>query len=190
MSDVSYVGSEVQEAEGYLQPRLYKITALCARCGNEFHWTAKTPGGKDRPCPRKACREAVKQEEIMAAAEKIAGVLEHGAPAVIGRNPYVKAADMTAEQVMTDYKMTDLRDNMQPGEMAAPKLPAPMQRAADGFFGGAHAKSVAGGMNAKKMEAIGKRAIAGAFRSSAVNPAELVGGSPTAPTFRSVGKAT
>lgn len=189
MSDVAYVGAEVQPAEGYLQPRLYKITCLCQRCGEEFSWKAKTPGGKDRPCPRRACREAIRQEEIQAAAEKLAGILEHGPPAVVGRNPYVKAADKTADMVMTDYGMTDLKDNIREGEAMAPKLPKPMQAAADGFFGGGAVKESWGAQRQKaRLARIGAQAIAGAYKDSAINPSALVGGTPTQPSFRSVGK--
>jgi hypothetical protein len=184
--DVNYLGAEVQEAEGYLQPRLYKIYAVCNRCHNEFSWTAKTPGGKDRPCPRKACKEAIRQEEIEEAARKFAGILEQGPPAVIGRNNMVKAVDQTAEMVMQDFKMTDLRDNIKPGESMAPKLAAPLQKAADGFFGGGAVKD--NHRLKSRMARLGAQAIAGSFKDSAINPAALVGGPNGGPAFRSIGK--
>lgn len=47
-----------------------------------------------------------------------------------------KAIDITAETVMQDYKMTDLRSDVRQGENMAPKLAPKLQAQADSFFGG------------------------------------------------------
>jgi len=177
VSDTSYVGSEVLPSEGYLQPRMYLITCVCDRCGNEFSWKAKTPGGKDRPCPRKACKDAIHEERVMREAQNLARMLdEQRAPGHIGDKVIVKAIDATAGMVMKDYGLTDLKDNIRPGESMAPKLPGPMQQAADNMFSPQKALEGRAGLNSRQAKLLGRRAMAGAFRNMAVSPASVVRG--------------
>lgn len=58
------------------------------------------------------------------------------APNPISAESRVKngAVDSTAEIIMQDYKMTDLRDDARMGETSTPKLAPKMQAAADNFF--------------------------------------------------------
>lgn len=69
----------------------------------------------------------------------------------------IKALDTTAKMTMETYGMSDinLNSNMRPGDSCAPKLPPAQQQAANNFFNG-------GGIH--NANAIGKRAIAGAYR--------------------------
>ena len=91
------------------------------------------------------------------------------APA-IGGSTIVRAIDHTAQIVMEDHKLTDLKDNVREGETMAPKLPAPMQQAADTFFDPKNNPQIAANPRRKAyLENLGKRAIAGAFRSTALD---------------------
>jgi len=141
MSDTDYLGSERMEPEGYLKPTRYKIKARCERCGKVFSWIDTTPGGKNRPCPNPICIEARIAEEVAAATAKMAKMLEEQrAPAVIGQSNVVKAVDATAEIVMRDHGLTDLKDNIRQGDIMAPSLKGKgangvaLQQAADAFF--------------------------------------------------------
>ena len=174
--DVSHVGSEVMAPDGYLQPRRYKITAFCERCETQFSWITTKMDGKTRACPKKACKEAALEEEIERRARNMARILETQIPpGHIGDKPGVRAIDKTAEVVMTDYGLTDLKDNIREGESMAPKLPAPQQKAADGFFGNGSANPGQMSAQARRLQA---RAIAGAYRGFAVNPKITAAGQP------------
>jgi hypothetical protein len=189
MTDTSYLGSEVMDAEGPFEPRMYRITCECQRCGREFSWTAKTPGGKDRPCPRKACKTMARKEQVQREAENLAKIiLEQRAPGHIGDKVIVKAIDQTAEVVMKDYGMTDLKDNIRAGESMAPKLPPAQQQAADNMFSPRKAMEGRGGMNSRQAELLGRRAIAGAYRGMALNPASVVPGKAGEPALHMVRK--
>ena len=96
-------------------------------------------------------------------------------PGHIGDSVIVKAVDATAQIVMEDHKMTDLQDNLRTGDVAAPKLPPAQQKLADGFFGG-QAVAERNGVSSGQMQALGRRAMAGAFRNMSVNPQIAVPG--------------
>ena len=175
---MSEVGQELMEPDqdtpAFLQKRRYRITYQCARCGHEWSRVTSKLDGKDPPCPVAACREGAMEEEIMRRAEKLAQMLaEQRAPAQIGNNVQTKAIDETARIVMADHNLTDLKDNIRPGESMAPRLPPAQQAAADGFFS---AGAAAGSKQAKMLNRLGQRAISGAFRSTALNPTALIGG--------------
>lgn len=103
----------------------------CRRCGHRFrHITKFQPELDDPtpPCPNLACGEA---------SDPIGMDLSlNTAPASIGGNIHVKAVDETARIVMEEHGMTDLRDDVRPGETMAPKLHPQLQAKADNFFGG------------------------------------------------------
>ena len=58
------------------------------------------------------------------------------APAV-GGSAITKAVDATAQIVMEDHHMTNLQDNLRPGDTMAPKLHPVLQQQADNMFSGA-----------------------------------------------------
>ncbi len=107
---------------------------------------------------------------------------EQKAPAHIGANNVVKAVDATADIVMQDYKLTDLKDNVRTGESVAPKLPPHQQVLADNMFGGGKSDmqirdpstGQTRSIQAGRMAALGRRAIAGAFRGMAVAPNAVI----------------
>jgi hypothetical protein len=176
MSDTSYVGSETLPPDQYLGPRRFRIVCVCHECGEEYSWITTKPGGKDRPCPVKACKEAVLEREVERRAENLAKMLlEQRAPGHIGDNAQVRAIDKTAEIVMQDHGMTDLKDNIRTGEAMAPKLPPAMQAASDNFFTANPLKDR--GVGSRQAELIKRRALAGAYRGMAVSP-QVVGGTP------------
>jgi transcription elongation factor Elf1 len=82
----------------------------------------------------------------------------------------IKAVDIVAEEAMKSYGMTDLNmgSNMKPGDTCAPKLPPAQQQMADNFFNQGKNPSLKG-MN---LGAMGKRAIAGAYRDP-TNPVAM-----------------
>ena len=92
-------------------------------------------------------------------------------PSQIGNKIVVKAVDETAKIVMEDYNMTNLKDNIRHGESVAPKLPGQQQALADNYFGGGGLR--AAGISSKQAQALGRRAIAGAFRNTALNPGSI-----------------
>lgn len=153
---------------GYLQPRRYRIWARCNICGQEYNWETEKLSSKNRPCPALDCVEMLKAERAEKSRIRREKMLnERRGPATIGDKVIVKAVDKTAEIVMQDYGMTDLRDNIRQGDPVAPKLPPAQQQKADNFFGTGSVKSSQG---ARQAELLRRRALAGAFRGMAVNP--------------------
>jgi hypothetical protein len=124
------------------------------------------------PCP--LCSKMIKKrdEEIMGTPPLphmgMDSIIESGqAPGIVGANNQVKAIDLTAEIVMKDHNMTNLRTDIRAGEAMAPRLPPAQQKAADNFF-----NPGAGLQNKQariKMQRLGQRAINGAFRHHAVD---------------------
>ena len=184
MADTEYVGLQPLPADGYLQPRKYRITCRCMQCYEEYTWETTKLTKRDKPCPNPICKEALRIKKAAQQAKNFAAILEHGPPALTGNNNMVKAVDTTADIVMRDHGLTDLKDNIRPGESMAPKLPKPMQDAADNFFGGGNIKSME---QNRRFQNLGARAIAGAFRGNAVNPNQVLGRKPGESALTHVG---
>jgi len=164
-----YLGYENVEDDGYLAPKKFRISYRCDLCGHEYKRTYKAIPKNDPPCPSKACSTKQEMESLKKQIENLTRMVAEGAaPAQTGKNVRVKAVDQTAQIVMEDYNMTDLKDNIRPGENVAPKLPGVQQQMADNYFGGGSMK--AAGMSKKQTELLGRRAIAGAYRNMAVAP--------------------
>ena len=116
--------AEVLPADRYLGPVRYRNTYVCDLCGHSWTRTTEKTPKKDPPCPNKACIEARYQADVLKAAENMARIFaEQRAPGHIGDNPRVHAIDRTAEIVMEDHGMTDLKDNLREGETMVPPLP-------------------------------------------------------------------
>ncbi|MDE2096580.1 MAG: hypothetical protein KGL39_04980 [Patescibacteria group bacterium] len=169
--DVKAVESEWVQ-EGFMEPKKKRITFECAKCGHVFTRTFKAEPKHDPKCPSKTCGDSDRIADMQRQIANLTAMLADGrGPAHIGDNVKVKAVDKTAEIVMADHKLTDLRDGVRPGETMAPKLPVPMQNAADNFFsGGAKALGTGDTMRSRQMKALGQRALAGAFRQGAIAP--------------------
>jgi hypothetical protein len=175
MSDTEALPMEHVEPEGFLQPRRYKHSFRCTRCGHEYSRVSTKVNIPDVPCPKIKCKVAIEVEAKMLADERLAIMLEEQrAPGQLVKGPMTKVIDQTSEMVMKDYGLTNLNDNMREGDIAAPKLPPAQQRAADSFFSGAEVARAAGGARLQaKVNAMGRQAIAGAYRSSAINPGAM-----------------
>jgi hypothetical protein len=181
---MEYLGHEREEQEGYHAPSRLRIHYRCLRCGHEYSRIAKSLSVPDAPCPLKACKAI----EAARAAENIARVVEsRTAPGIIGDKPIVGVIDSVATQVMEDYKMTNLRDDVRMGETMAPKLPGKMQQAADNYFAPGAGLT---GMNPKQAQLIAKRALSGAYRSMAVAPMDVFPGQPGESALRRIGTST
>jgi hypothetical protein len=188
----AYVGSDLVDSEDFMAPRRVRVSYRCEACGHSWSRVYKATPKSDPPCPNKACAQTREMAELKRQVANLTAMLSEGrAPATIGASIIVKAVDETARIVMEDHNMTNLRDGVRHGESIAPALPPEQQKAADNFFGGADAKA---GLNMqghsirrKQMEALGRRAIGGAFRASAINPTELVGGKRGERPLRSIG---
>jgi hypothetical protein len=182
-----HTATDYLEPDGYLQPRRYREHFRCNLCGNEYSRVTTKPGRKPPSCPDAACK--VQREEIARerAQERVAAMIEEGRPpAHIGDKPIVKAVDQTAQIVMKDHGLTDLRDNIREGEIAAPKLPAAQQRAADSFFSGSEVARMAGPRFKNRMDMLGRRAMAGAFKQMALNPKAILPQQQGEPALRLV----
>lgn len=177
MADETYLGSETIPGDGLYEKPSYRVFCSCDRCGVEFSYVTTRLTEKNRACPRRACKTAAHKEEVMREAHNIAQMLEEQRPpGHIGESVVVKAVDETAKIVMQDYGMTNLQDNIRTGDAIAPKLPGPMQKAADGFFDGGAVKGRANIRSEKQAQLMGRRAIAGAFRGMAVHPGQVFTG--------------
>lgn len=157
------------EPEQYLGPKRYKYHYRCEACGHEYSKICTSVPKVDPKCPNKSCSDKAKLAEQEREIANLKRMLESGqAPVQIGHKTVVKAIDETASIVMQDYGLTNLRDNVGPGEAVAPKLPPAQQAAADGYFnGGAMKRS---GITSAQANLLGRRAMAGAFRNMAVPP--------------------
>jgi hypothetical protein len=156
--------SEWVEPETPFEKKRKRITYQCPRCEHVYVRIFAAEPKRDPPCPNKHCVDLQQMKDLQRQVANLTRMLEEGRPpAHIGENVRVKAIDETAKIVMEDNKLTDLRDNIRPGETAVQKLPPKLQNAADGFFGGS--KTVIGqpnrGGNAvqRRLEAMGRRAM-------------------------------
>jgi hypothetical protein len=171
-----HVDTTTLPAESFLGAKRFRVTCLCKRCGKTFRYTTAKITDTDRPCPKKACKQAAHSEQVMREAENLSRMIEsQRPPGHIGEKISVKAVDETAKIVMEDHHLTDLKDNIRTGEAMAPKLPGDQQRLADGFFGGEAVRERVG-LPKKQMDLLGRRAMAGAYRNMSVNPMAAVPG--------------
>lgn len=162
----------------------YKITFKCHdfECGQEFVKITTNPKMEDAKCP--ACKKrreqhrmyrvgdgAVSDEEAYRTLNPTPQIpprlMEDGKPVPsisIGGSVQGKAIDSTAEIIMQDYKMTDLRDDARTGETAAPKLPPAMQQQVDTFF--TPKKNPGIPFNAQQL---GRAAMRGAYKNNSAD---------------------
>jgi hypothetical protein len=135
--ETEYLGRTAVEGDGYMEADRYKVHCRCLRCGRKYTRFIERISDPDPPCPYKACQKAIAREKAEKETRHVEAMIETGeTPGHVGANNRVKAIDATAEIVMQDYGMTDLKDNTRQGESMAPQL-TPRQRAMDkDFWGG------------------------------------------------------
>ena len=152
----------------------YRVLYRCGDCKKEFYKirTENTLNRKAPSCPNTKCRKASRIKFKSARdMENLPAPIVGGTPDNPGKAPGIggsisaKALDRTAEMVMQDYGMTNLKDNLKAGESGAPKLPPAQQQMADNFFGGGNMKKL-GRAVAPAVE----RALSGKALQGAVNP--------------------
>lgn len=108
----------------------FQVTIRCQECHHRYKRVLAAEDESalaavaDPPCPR--CSAAAR-------APKPFDFASRKAPGV-GGSLTARAVDTTAEIVMQDYGMTDLRSDVREGESAAPKLAPRLQAAADNMF--------------------------------------------------------
>lgn len=182
MSETTYEGYEAVEPETQFERKRYRFNYTCDRCGHSFSKTGFAAPKRDPDCPNPSCVEVAEISAMKIEMANLRRMLEEQkTPGIVGANNTVKAIDYTANGVMEDFGMTNLKDNIREGEGVAPNLPPVQQAQADNYFG-AHkdTKAVDFGTNrprtvrAKQMEMLGKRAIAGSFAKMAVGPMAVI----------------
>jgi hypothetical protein len=156
----------------------YQLVLKCKSCKHRYKRIVSLDADErieDYPDP--ACPKCAKRSMRADAYETASSPLEHGgmdaivesgrAPGIVGANSMVKAIDQTAEIVMQDYKLSNLKDNVRPGEAMAPRLPQEQQKKADEFFG---PKPGAGNKRQQAyMQRMMRKAIGGAYRTNALD---------------------
>lgn len=156
----------------------YKITYRCQRCGGKFSKLVSNPDTAKLKCQNMDCRHVQKNIGL----DLSAGT----SPGIVGASNVVKAVDETARIVMEDYGLSNLKDNLREGDSAAPSLPPQQQALADGFFNGKNTRNRMG-ISSRQAEMIKRRAIAGAYRGSALDVKSVLPDNRVA--LRPVGKA-
>ena len=182
--DTRHVSTETIPSESYLEPRRYRVSFCCERCGKEFQRVYRSIPKKDPRCPNPHCVEVYVIAEQKREIDNLKRMLDTGqGPAHVGANTQVRAVDATADIVMQDYGLTNLKDNIRAGEAVAPSLPPAQQKAADNYFGGGsgnvRVQSLMPGQPSRTIQAahlnrLGQRAMAGAFRHHSVSPLAVV----------------
>lgn len=144
----------------------FKVTIRCQVCQHRYERVmvaedeATLERIKDPPCPQ--CKRAQRVRKA---------VFNGKAPAVIGASIVVRAIDQTAEIVMQDHKLTDLRSDVREGETAAPKLAPRLQAMADNMFARPKRGNPSAGLFGLSTQAVMTAAVNGRFNTpDTVNP--------------------
>jgi hypothetical protein len=183
MHETDVVSAEWVDPDRYLGPRMKKITFECGKCGHLWTRSFKAEPKNNPPCPNKSCAHKTELDDLKRQLVNLQAMIESGQPpGHVGANIRVKAIDETAEIVMHDHKLTNLKDNIRQGETMAPPLPAAQQKQADNLFSAAKGGAVPvigrsasrNTVPAKWLQHIGTRAITGAYRNNSVGPTSVL----------------
>jgi hypothetical protein len=176
----------------------YIIRCRCTHfgCGHIYKWTVDAENREavdklpNKPCPKCAPKKAKKTKrkpkverrdayEVASspiAHDGIDGVIEaQRAPGINGANVTVRAIDETANIVMSDYGLSDLKTNTRAGDTMAPDLTPRQRQMNANFWGGKR------GQKPMMDQAAGKQmvqqAMAGQFLAgNAGTPTDAVSG--------------
>jgi hypothetical protein len=148
----------------------FQLTIRCTICGTRYKGVVKVPDEAaldllpDPPCP--TCKRKARRKKF--------DYVSQVAPAVVG-SLRVRAVDQTAEIVMTDHQMTDLRSDVREGETMAPKLPPRLQAMADNMFARPRQqRQQRGGIFDLPPRAVMQAAVSGRFNTrDTVNPVAI-----------------
>lgn len=124
-----------------------RYTLRCTECGR--HWKQVVPRGCEPSlkCPNLSCGH----EQVQRGFDPTGP-----APGYIGSN-VTRLVDRVAEDVMHDYGMTNLKDNLREGDTMAPPLAPKLQQQADTFFGPKPSGGTADAMRAQVIDGEGNR---------------------------------
>ena len=155
----------------------FQLVLRCRSCKHKYKRIVAADSEEDvadipdPPCPK--CAKKTRRTDVMETAS--APIPFTGfdptrgtAPGIIGGNKMVKAIDKTAEIVMQDHHLSDLKTNVREGDIMAPSLPPQQQKLADNFFGPQN-KTMANKRQQAKMGQMLRRAVGGAYRASALD---------------------
>lgn len=117
----------------------YRMTFGCLDCGHTFKKITTNRNLSDPKCPEcKGKKKKNKQYRMGDGAVSDADLEVRPDTGKrifgIGGSTHTKAIDTTAEIVMQDHGLTDLRTDMRAGESQVPKLPPALQAQVDGMF--------------------------------------------------------
>lgn len=110
----------------------FQVGIRCIECGHRYKRTMEASDEEalealpDPPCPqckKKARVTAVPQFDY-----------HSGQAPAVGGSLVARAVDQTAQIVMEDHGLTDLRSDVREGETMVPKIPPKLQAAADNMF--------------------------------------------------------
>jgi predicted nucleic acid-binding Zn-ribbon protein len=139
--ETKYLGHTPVKGDGYMEADRYRVKCRCLRCGHVYSRILKRLTDPDPACPKKACKEQIAAEQKAKEARHVETMIKTGqTPGHIGENVHVKAIDQTAEIVMQDYGMTDLKDNTRQGDSMAPALTPRQREMSKNFWGGSRVK--------------------------------------------------
>jgi hypothetical protein len=158
------LGAEAAEPEeGFMKPTRRRLKLRCLRCGEVYYSKPfVVMPKKDPPCTRRQCVIDREVEERLAKDERFQKMMaEERAPGHVGANNQVKAIDATADIVMRDYGLTDLKSSIREGESMAPKLPPHQQSRADAMFAGPQRASAGRTAFAKRAGMLANQALLG-----------------------------
>jgi hypothetical protein len=139
----------------------FQVTIRCDLCQHRYKRTMEAEDEQgldeidDPPCPK--CTKAAKAPRGMA--------FDTGRAPAVGGSLQVRAVDFTADLVMRDHGMTDLRSDVREGESMAPKLPPRQQAMADNMF----ARRNSRGINPASIMGLSPRAVMQAAVSGRFN---------------------
>jgi hypothetical protein len=159
----------------------YQITLKCRSCTHRYKRVLFAESEEELddvpnpPCPK--CAKRSRRTDTMQQAtppiphDGLTGIIaEQRAPGVNG-STMVKAIDQTAQIVMQDHGLSNLKDNIREGDIMAPRLPPAQQKLADNFFVNPRTGVSANGnkRQSARLARLARGAIAGQFRSTAVD---------------------
>lgn len=152
----------------------YRSTYRCSDCKHEFSRITKNLPKREPKCPKcaKANRIRFKSSVSTDTHPHIEVTnIQGGTPDApvkafsMGKSNFTKAMDMTADIVMKDYGMTNLKDNLREGDSMAPKLRQDLESKVDQVFAPSR-KPVAGANAARSMNStLMKQINSGAFKA-------------------------
>lgn len=155
----------------------YRMTFKCGDCSNIFKKITTNADLQKAPCPQ--CRTKNRITKFMRTGDGpiskkdlvIVQAPPSVAPAIIG-SIATKAIDATANIVMEDHKLSNLKDSVKYGESMAPRLDPVRQHKADNFFGPKKApRGTPAGLDPARLA---KQAMRGSFRDQKMDPVKAL----------------